>query len=275
MARGHPVARVQRVQERAHHPQLQAGQLVGPMLGHQQLAQQVLEPGQHDHQQRDRHHPDPHVHERDQDDEDRVVELGGQERDQHLPRLGGEPAALQPGLVPGGEREVQRQRRHERDEDQDVEGGVAPADPRGVAHVVEGQAAGQREDRVGDEVLAQVVPGLAPAQPPHQDRGHADQRGGGAAQQDDGQHQREEAPGDLQLGRRRAGGGEVAGDGQGGQDEQEVESPGGGARQQDRGRADAAQHGQLGSGDEARGLPGHGGRVRTLSRSIGAFGRQV
>ena len=53
--RGHLVAQVERAQHRAQHPDLEAGQLLaaprqlgGPLLGEQQLAEQVLEGDQDD-----------------------------------------------------------------------------------------------------------------------------------------------------------------------------------------------------------------------------------
>ena len=65
VARGHPIAQVERAQQRAQHPDLEAGQLlaallqlVGPLLGEQQRAEQVLEGDQDDAEQGDRGDPD-------------------------------------------------------------------------------------------------------------------------------------------------------------------------------------------------------------------------
>ena len=109
---------------------------------------------------------------------------------------------------------------------------------------MEGDAAEQREGRVGEDVVEQVVPGVAPAQPAGEDRGDADQRRRRAAEEDHRQDQGEEAAGDLdlRLGRDR---GQVAEDREGEQDAEQAEVPialGGVARRDGGGRDQSSDH---------------------------------
>ena len=79
-------------------------------------------------------------------------------------------------------------------------------------------------ERVGEQVVEQVVASVAPAQPADEDRRGADQRRRSAAEKDHGDHQRQEAPGDLHL---RLGGdrGEVAEHREGQQGRKQAEVP--------------------------------------------------
>ena len=244
VAGGHPIAGIERVQQRADHAELEAGELVGPrfelagtdaqlalaLLGEEQLAEKVLEAREHDDQKGDGRHPDLHVEDGDDDGEQRAEQLGGQERHESRVGLLGERRSLQPALVAGGKNEVQSEGEDEGREDEDVEGSVRPGDAGGLDGRVEGQAGEQGEPGVDDEVLAQVVGRLAVAQPANQDRDRADRRGRRAAEQNDRQDEGEEAARDLQLGRARGGGGEVAGDGAARERGKEGEVPGGGCR---------------------------------------------
>ena len=265
----HAVPDVERVQQGADHPELEAGQLVGArlelfgaqpqfalaLLRAQQLGQQVLEAREDDHEQGDRRHPDLHVDERDDDDEQRAEQLGRQQRHERVPGLVGQRGALQPALVARGEGEVQGEREEERGEDEDVEERVGARGAGRLDGGVEGEAREEREPRVDDEVLAQVVGRLAVAQPADEDRDRSDQRGGRPAEQDHRQHEGEEAARDLELRRARPGRGEVAGDGAGGEGGEEVGAPGGGSRCRDRERGGAAQGEQLGEGERTGRLP--------------------
>jgi hypothetical protein len=89
---------------------------------------------------------------------------------------------------------------------------------------MEEDAPEQREERVGEHVVQQVVPVVAPAQPPGEDGGDADQRGGGAPEEDHRDDEGEEAARDLHL---RLSGhcGQVAEDREGEQDREQRQIP--------------------------------------------------
>ncbi len=280
--RGHLIAQVERAQHRAQHPDLEAGQLlaaflqlVGALLGEQQLAEQVLEGDQDDAEEGDRRDPDDVEDEGDGDREHRAGELGGQHRGQHL-QLAAEGDALHVAAVAGDHHEVDQQRELEEGEDEQVEGRVRRGQADRLHALVEGDAAEQREDRVGEQVVEQVVAFVVPAhEPADEHRGDADQRSRRTAEEDHRQDQGEEGARDLDLGFGRDRG-QVAEDREGEQDGEEREVPVGlrgvpdterdGSDQRDDHDADCetggtlVSHGALGGGswawDSSRGLQG-------------------
>ena len=147
MTSGHPVAQVQRAEQRREHSHLEAGELLGanlklvaPLLRQEQGTDQVLEDDQHQAEQGHGLHPHLHVRERDPEREHRRGKLGGQQRHQRAAYLGGEPAALEVADVGGDHREVERQRHREEPEDEEVEGGVGLDHAGAVDGRVEGRA---------------------------------------------------------------------------------------------------------------------------------------
>ena len=54
VARGHAVAQRERLEHAREHAELERGELLGPALGAQQLADQVLEHDEHEREQRER-----------------------------------------------------------------------------------------------------------------------------------------------------------------------------------------------------------------------------
>ena len=94
VAGGHLVPQVERAQQRAQHPDLEAGQLLaahlqllGPLLGQEQGAEQVLEGDQDDAEEGDAGEADLDVDEGDADGHQRRRELRGKQRDQHRAEL--------------------------------------------------------------------------------------------------------------------------------------------------------------------------------------------
>ena len=88
---GHLVPQVEGAEQRAQHPDLEAGQLfgsdlelLGALLGLQQGAEQVLEDDEHDAEQRDPGEPDLVVDEGDADRHQRGRELGREQRTDHV-----------------------------------------------------------------------------------------------------------------------------------------------------------------------------------------------
>ncbi len=256
VAGGHLVAQIERAQHRAQHPDLEAGELLGaglellgPLLGQQQGAEQVLEGDQHDAEQGDPGDADLVVDEGDADRHQRRRQLGGQHRDQDVANLGEEGAALQIAFIEADHREVDRQRQQEGREDERVEGGVRRRDPEPAGRLVEGDAADQREGGVGEDVVEQVVRRVAPARPADQDRQDPDHRGRRAAEQDHRQDEGEEAAGGLQAG----GGfdrGQVAEDREAEQDAEQRQVPVGGAAPQDGGGDDGGEQHHLQEDDQ-------------------------
>ena len=115
VAGGHLVAQVERAQQRAQHPDLEARELVrpqlqltGPLLRLEQGAEQVLEGDQHDAEQRDPGEPDLGVDEGDADGHQRRRELRGEHRDQHRADHRDEGAPLDVAGVAGDHHEVDR-----------------------------------------------------------------------------------------------------------------------------------------------------------------------
>ena len=227
----HLVPQVERAQHRAQHPDLEAGQLlaaflqlVGALLGEQQLAEQVLEGDQDDAEEGDRGDPDDVEDEGDRDGEHRAGELGGQHRRQHL-ELAAEGDALDVAAVAGDHHEVDQQGELEEGEDEQVEGGVVSGETDRLRALVEGDPAEQREERVGEDAVEQVVALVVPAgEPADEDRGDADQRRRRAAEEDHRQDQGEKGAGDLDLGLGRDRG-QVAEDREGKQDDEERQVP--------------------------------------------------
>ena len=227
---GHLVAQVERAQQRAQHPHLEAGQLVGAflqlhraLLGEQQLAEQVLEGDEDDAEEGDRRDPDHVVDEDDRDGKHRAGELGRQHRRQHL-QFRGEGRAFDVGAVAGDHHEVDRQGDLEEREDAEVEDGVARADADPLDRLLEEDAADQREGGVGEDVVEQVVALLVGADPAEEDGGDADDRRGRAAEQHHRDDEREEVAGDqeFRLGPDR---GEVGEDREGEQDRDQADVP--------------------------------------------------
>ena len=200
---GHSIAQVERVEQRADQAQLEARQLAGSplelrraLLGHEQLAEQVLHVEEHQREQRDRPDPEPVVEVGDADRQARRGHLGGQHRHEHRAHLRQERAAVERAVVDRDHREVEDQRDHEDPEHREVEGAVSGGQMRAVAERVEADAHGERERGVGGEVVEKGLPRLVPAQPADQDRGHGDQRRRRAAEEHHRQYQGEEAAGD-------------------------------------------------------------------------------
>jgi hypothetical protein len=130
VAGGHLVPQVEGAQHRAQHPHLEAGQLLaaqlqllGPLLGDQQRAQQVLEGDEDDAEQGDPGEADLDVEVGDPDRHQRRRHLRGKQGDQRRADLGDEGAAFEIAGVGGDHREVDRQRQQEGAEDEQVEGG--------------------------------------------------------------------------------------------------------------------------------------------------------
>ena len=101
VARGHPVAEVERAEQRAEQRDLEPGELlgpqlelVGPLLREQELAHQVLEGQQHDREQRHGRQPELLVGEDHREREDGRGELGGQDREERAADPGDQARAL-------------------------------------------------------------------------------------------------------------------------------------------------------------------------------------
>ena len=106
--------------------------------------------------------------------------------------------------------EVDGEREHERREHEQVERALLPSAER-VRGRVEGEAAGEREPGVGDQVVQEEVRLVAPAEPAHGDRRDPDHGGGRSSQEHHREHEREEAARDLDA-RRGVRGRDVAHD---------------------------------------------------------------
>ncbi len=92
--RGHAVAQVERAQERAQQRDLEAGELLrpplellGPVLGEEELADEVLKDEQDDREQGDGRKPQLFVGEGDPEGEHRRGQLRRHDRDERVPRV--------------------------------------------------------------------------------------------------------------------------------------------------------------------------------------------
>ena len=129
MARGHPVAQVERAQQRGEQRDLEAGELagaqlelVGAVLGDEQGADEVLEDQDDDAEQGDRRGPDLDVGERRTPSASIAAASSDGSSGRSARRtLVGKLRALDVARVAGDQDEVDREREDEDREDQQVE----------------------------------------------------------------------------------------------------------------------------------------------------------
>ena len=273
VAGGHPVAQVQRSQQRGEQRDLEAGELAGPqlelvgaLLGDQQGADQVLEDEHQDAEQDDGLGADLDVGEGDADREHRRGELGRQHGEQGAADLGREAGALLVAGVARDQREVDRQREHEDAADQEVEGGAPGRNRSGFRDGVKDDPGDQREPGVGDQVDQQVLGRIAGLEPADQDRDHAHQRRRAAAEEDGADHDRQEARRDDDLMDPGANRDQVADHRDRGQGAEQPEVPVGHRVAEDRDRQRRRQGDELGVDHGLGRAGGHqcGGRMAVV-----------
>ena len=205
VARGHPVAEVERAQQGAQQGDLEAGELLGPqlelvgaLLGDQQGADQVLEDDHDDGEQGDGRKAELDVEVGDADGQQGGGELGGEQGGKRAARLGPKRGPLHVAEVARDQGEVDRQGDDEEAEHEQVEERVRLADPGPLEGRREGEPGEQREPGVGDQVDQQGRRRVAEPQPPGGDGGDPDHGRRRLAQEDrggdDGQEARRDRP---------------------------------------------------------------------------------
>ena len=232
VAGGHSIPEVEGAQERAEQRHLEFGELLGPhlelvgaLLREQQGADHVLEGEQRDREQGDRGEADLDVKVGRPDREEGRGQLGREQRHERTPDFGRESAPLHVGGVAGDQGEVDQEGDDEHAEDEQIEDVIRLACPRGALRGVEGDSGEQGEPGVGDHVDQQVGPGVARARPTREDRGHADQRRRGPAQEHGRRDDRQEARRDLDPDGRRVDRREIAHDRRREQDTEQRQVP--------------------------------------------------
>ncbi len=201
VARGHPVAEVERAQQGAQQGDLEARELlgpqlelVGPLLGDEQGPDQVLEDDDDDGEQGDGGQAELHVEVGDADGQQGGGELGGKQRGEGSSRLGPKRGPLHVAEVTRDQDEVDCQRDDEEAEHRQVEERVRRADTRRLQRCREGQSGDQGKPGVGDQVDQKGRGRIAEPEPSGADGGDPDQRRRGLAQEDrrrdDGQEAR-------------------------------------------------------------------------------------
>jgi hypothetical protein len=232
VAGGHPVAQVERPEQRGQQGDLEARQafglqleLVGALLGDQQRPAQVLEDDEGDSEQRDRRQARLVIEEGEADDEQGGDELGRQHRKQDPAQLRREAAAVEVAREARDRREVDRDGEAEGAKDQEVGESIVRAHAEGVDALIQGHSRQQRRQRVGEGVYQQVVQGPAKAKPARQHRRGADQSPGGSPEDDRGDDHGEEACRDLDSVSDRVERAQVGGDREREQDDQDGDVP--------------------------------------------------
>ncbi len=221
VARGHAVAQGERLEHAREHAELERGELLGPALGAQQLADQVLEDDEHEREQRERGEARLAVEDRDADGEHRAGQLGRQHRDEDLAHLAADGDAQVHRDVERDHREVEDVGQHEGAEDDEREGEVVRLEVGDGLERLDPEPDHERDRRVDGQVRQQLVPGEPVAQRVDEHRDEPDHHRGRRPAQRHREHEREERAGDPL--RRVLEREQVAGDREPEQDEHEAD----------------------------------------------------
>jgi hypothetical protein len=157
VTRGHPVAEVERAQQRAQQRDLESGQLLcahlqllASLLGEQELADEILEREQDGGEEDDGWKPQVGVGERYRQREQASRQLRRQDRDYRAPQMREQAGLIEVDAVDSDRSQIDRERSDEQGEHHQVEGDLVGRQVELINCEMEARPGGERKRRIND-----------------------------------------------------------------------------------------------------------------------------